>query len=478
MKKEKLFDAITNIRDDILRCADARYEAKCIPIWKKRWVRSVAAMLAVAVLCGIMFWPNSSPLFTSAYAVATAEYPKMTNYPKTDMSPTYDKWREDRNEQRRPAGHADGLEEFFAATIQEFLSGSNGGNKVYSPVNVYLALGMMAELSDGNSRAQIMELLGYDSLEDLRQQASDIWNANYMNDGKTISILGSSLWLNENIEFEKGVLKTLAETYYASTYQGEMGSEQYNQALRDWLNAHTGGRLSEQTKNLSMDADTILALATTIYYQAKWDSRFSSEKNTEAVFHAPSGDVTAEFMNKEKMEGTYYWGEHFGAVSISLENAGSMRIILPDEDVTVDDLLNDEETLAFLQTGSDWENGKRLMINLSLPKFDITGETDLIDGLKELGVTDVFDWTKADFTPMLGDAEDEYLPYVNQAQHDVRVAIDEDGVTAVAYTMVITGIGDAPGPDDEIDFVVDRPFLFVITGSDNVPLFTGIVNNP
>lgn len=478
MKKEKLFDAITNIRDDILRRADARYESMSIPIWKKRWVRSVAAMLAVAILGGIIFWPDSSPLFTSAYAVTTAEYPKMTNYPQTDLSPAYDKWREDRNEQRRPAGHADGLEEFFTATIQEFLSGANGENKVYSPVNVYLALGMLAELSDGNSRAQIMDLLGYDSLEDLRQQASDIWNANYMNDGKTISILGSSLWLNEDIAFEKDVLNTLADTYYASTYQGEMGSENYNKALRGWLNAHTGDRLSDQVENISMNAETIMALATTIYYQAKWDSRFSSEKSTEAVFHTPSGDITAEFMNKEKMEGTYYWGEHFGAVSLPLENAGSMRIILPDEDVTVEDLLNDEETMAFIQAGGDWEKAKRLFINLSLPKFDVTGETDLTDGLKSLGVTDVFDWTAADFTPMLGEAENDYLPYVNQAQHDVRVAIDEDGVTAVAYTFISTAAGDAPPPDDEIDFIVDRPFLFAITGSDNVPLFTGIVNHP
>lgn len=477
-KSEKIFDAMTNIKDDILCRADARYAAKRLPVWKKRWVRSVAAVLVVAVLGGVIFWPDSSPLFTSAYAVATAQYPKMADYPKSDFSSGYDAWREDVKAQRRPAGHADGLEEFFTATMQEFLSGAGEGNKLYSPVNVYLALSMLAELTDGESRAQILDLLGYEDMDALRQQANDIWNANYMNDGKTISILGSSLWLNEDIEFEKDVLNTLAKTYYASTYQGEMGSEQYNQALRDWLNAHTGDRLREQTKNISMDADTIMALAATIYYQAKWDSRFSAEKTTQDVFHAPEGDVVVDFMNKAQMEGYYYWGEKFGAVSVPLENAGAMWFVLPDEDVGVEDLLSDEETMAFLQTGSGWKNGKRLMINLSVPKFDVTGETDLIDGLKELGVTDVFDYTVADFTPMLGDAEADYLPYVNKAQHDVRVAIDEDGVTAVAYTLVVVEVGDAPPPDDEIDFIVNRPFLFVITGADNVPLFTGVVNDP
>ncbi len=479
-KSEKVFDAITNVWDSVLHRTDARYEAQCKAYKRniRKWcIRGTAAVLILAVLGGILLKPDSSSLFTSAYAVATAKYPNMARYPKTDISSAYDRWREDRNEQSRPTGHADGLEEFFTATMQEFLSGSEGENKAYSPVNVYLALAMLAELAGGNSRAQVMDLLGYDSLEDMRKQANDIWNANYMNDGKTISILGSSLWLNEDIEFEKDVLNTLAETYYASTYQGEMGSTKFNKALRGWLNAHTGDLLSDQSKNISLDVDTIMALATTIYLQAKWDDRFSEEKNTQDIFHSPTGDVTAEFMN-DRMEGYYYWGEHFGAVSLRLENVGAMQIILPDEDVTVEDLLNDEETMSFIQQGSEWENSKRLFINLSLPKFDITSETDLIEGLKNLGVTDVFDWTVADFTPMLGEKENDYLPYVNQAQHDVRVAIDEDGVTAVAYTLVSFRVGAAAPPDDEVDFIVDRPFLFVITGEDNVPLFAGIVNNP
>ncbi len=479
-KNEKVFDAITDVRDSVLDRSDARYEARKQTHRRRvrNWyIRGAAAVVALAVLGGVFLRPDSSALFTSAYAVTTAKYPNMTRYPKTDISPAYDRWREDRRAQSRPAGHADGLEEFFATAMQEFLSGGEGENRACSPVNIYLALAMLAELSGGNSRAQVMDLLGYDSLEEMRKQANDIWNANYMDDGKTTAILGTSLWLNEDIEFEKEVLRTLTDTYYASTYQGEMGSEKYNKALRGWLNAHTGGLLSERVGNIAMTPDTIMALATAICLQAKWDDRFSAEKNTEGDFHAPSGDVTVTFMN-DRQQGWYYWGEQFGAISLVLENVGSMYILLPDEGVTAEELLQDEQAMAFLQEGYGWENSKHLYINLSLPKFDITGETDLIEGLQNLGVTDVFDWTVADFTPMLGDRESLYLPYVNQAQHDVRVAIDEDGVTAVAYTLISFAAGASAPPSDEVDFIVDRPFLFVITGEDQVPLFAGIVNQP
>ena len=481
MNREDLFDAVTEVDESHLRLADARHERKK-NLTFRRWRRvAVAAILVIAVLGGTVirsFTSNGGVMVPKAYAVALAEYPRMADFPKKDNGAAYESWRSDIRKQSRPAGHADGLGEFFTATMGEFLSDTQGENKLFSPVNVYLALGMLAELTDGESRAQILDLLGYEDMESLRKQAGDIWNANYMNDGKTVSILGSSLWLNENIPFEKGVLNRLAETYYASTYQGTMGSEKFDQALRDWLDAQTGGKLGESTKNIKLKADTILALASTIYYQAKWDSRFSAEKNTEDLFHAPDGDVTVEYMNSPGMEGTYYWGEHFGAVAVPLENAGAMWFILPDEGVTAEELLEDAEAMALICQENDWENRQKCRINLSVPKFDVTGGTDLIDGLKNLGVTDVFDFTTADFTPLLGDGNGGHQPYVNQAQHDVRVAIDEDGVTAVAYTLIVTKVGAAPGSPDEVDFVVDRPFLFLITGADDVPLFSGIVNRP
>ena len=473
MNREELFEVMEDI--DTQHIQAAREPRRKKPVWKRRWVRAVAAVLVVAIVGGVILWPGSnSVMIPTACAVAVAEYPEMASCPKTDFSPAYDAWWEDVRAQRRPEGHADGLEGFFTATIQEFLSEADGENRVYSPVSVYLALCMLAELTDGNSRAQILDLLGYTDMETLRRQANDIWNANYMYDGKTASVLGSSLWLNENIPFRQDTLDTLAETYYVSAYQGEMGSPKLNKALQKWMNVHTGGQLSEQTGQIELDAETVMALVSTVWYQAQWADEFSKGDTAADVFHAAGGDMTCDFMHKDGMKGDYYWGENFAAVSLNLKNAGSMWFILPDEDVSVDDLLVDEETMAFLEAGGDWENERYMRINLALPKFDVTSRTDLISGLRDLGVTDVFNWTVSDFSPMteLGEV------YVSQARHDARVTIDEEGVTAVTYTILRFGAGAAAPPDEEVDFIVDRPFLFAITGADGVPLFVGVVNEP
>lgn len=66
----------------------------------------------------------------------------------------------------------------------------------------------------------------------------------------------------------------LVDVYCASSYQGTMGSEVLNQALRDWLNEQTGGLLEDYANGVELDANTILALAATIYYKEVWAEKF------------------------------------------------------------------------------------------------------------------------------------------------------------------------------------------------------------
>ena len=423
----------------------------------------------------------------NALAISSAVYPEMAHYP--DETPyikdngdiddayydEYDAWWNDIRERRQlSVDDADELTPFFTDSIRQFLADSQGHNKVYSPLNVYMALGMLSEVTDGESRNQVLTLLGAGSVEELREQVDIIWNANYRNDGATTSILASSLWLNEDVNFVQSTLDSLAKNYYASSYQGVMGSEELNKALQSWLNEQTGGLLEEQVSDIGLDADTIMALTTTVNFHAKWSNEFWGKNTQEGIFHGENGDLKCDFMHKDNAR-SYYWGEKFSAVSQSLENDGAMWFILPDEGVSVDELLEDEQAMTFLVSNKyEWEDNKYLIVHFAVPKFDVVSDMDLIPGLKALGVTDVFDPAISDFTPMTTDVEEIYL---SQAEHAARVKIDEEGCTAVAYT-VMAATGAAMPPEEEVDFVLDRPFIFVITGAGELPLFVGVVNQP
>ena len=151
-----------------------------------------------------------------------------------------------------------------------------------------------------------------------------------------------------------------------------------------------------------------------------------------------------------------------------------MYFVLPDENITPEELLQQKSISEFYSWDILDDNVKRAIVNLSVPKFDVNSKIDLSDSLKKLGVTDVFSPKSADFSPL---AQNSKGIAITQATHGSRVRIDEEGCEAVAYTVML-GAGSAPPPPEIIDFKLDRPFIFVITSEQGLPLFVGIVNQP
>ena len=90
-----------------------------------------------------------------------------------------------------------------------------------------------------------------------------------------------------------------------------------------------------------------------------------------------------------------------------------------------------------------------------------------------MGVTDAFDESKADFSPLSDEAA--VLAGVMQA---ARVKVDEDGVEGAAYTEAIVDLkcAEAPGAKP-VEMCLDRPFVFVVATSDGIPLFVGTVQS-
>ena len=474
-ESETLFDAITQVDDELLP-SETRPKRR-MPSW--RAFAAIAAILAILISPYVMHIGSRRAAEEAAegaepFALAQPVYPVMTAYP-ADGGDYQAWWADGKKQTDQPEGYADSLRGFMGQSIREYLSGTDGENRAYSPANVYMALAMLAETTGGESRAQILNLLGADSIDALRAQAGSVWNANYRDDGLKKSVMASSLWLRNDRDYRQQTVDALAQNYYASVYRGEMGSAAFNQTLQDWLNEQTGGLLADQSGEEAFDPSTALGLASTICFQAKWISPFMAEDTAPGVFRAPGGDVTADFMHKyEDMMG-YYRGERFGAIGLPLESDGEMWFILPDEGVTPEALLQDADAMRFMtESKQDWPDCKTAIVNLSMPKFDAAGRFSLIDGLKAMGVRDILDPAEADFSPV---AEDSAGLYLSDANHAVRVAIDEEGVIAAAYTTMVVGEGE-PDPDIRIDFTLDRPFLYVISGHADVPLFAGIVNQP
>lgn len=385
----------------------------------------------------------------------------------------YDAWWQGRQAKTASMLPAADTAHWFRSSIPALMQGAGEENRVCSPLNVYMALAMLAAVTDGASRGQILSALGADSLEQLQSRAAQLWQENSWDDGMVTSLLANSIWLRDGDEYNEDTLKKLGEEFFASAFSGEMGSEDYNKQLQSWLNDNTGGLLTEQAGSVQLRSETVLALVSTIYYSAQWSDQFYEGANTQETFQAPTGDETATFLHSSR-SGTVYYGDGFMATELPLRNSGSMWLLKPDAGVTPEDLLQSEDAVGFLLANGSWSQTQQAEVDLSLPKFDVSSDLDLLDALAQLGMTDVQTPGAADFTPL---TTANQLPLaLTEAKHAARVKIDEDGCEAAAYTILSVCETAAMPPEEVVEFTLDEPFVFAITGIDGLPLFVGIVN--
>lgn len=485
MRSEKLYEALTDV-DDVLvnEAGEAPARQRKKKPLRLRWIGAIAAMLVLVLLATIVLRPGNETI--TACALEKPVYPACAPYPlisENNNNIDEDAFREamealakdaKKRAEARKNYSTQALDSYLCAAIPAYLGGRNGENVACSPINLYLSLAMLAETTDDESRGQILSLLGVENMDSLRKIANSIFLANYINDGVNKSLLAAALWLRDDMDYNAETVKRLAEVYYAASYRGTMGSEDYDKLLREWLNEQTDNLLEGLTDGISLDPETVLALTTTVDFAAKWYEEFQPERTIDGTFHAPNGEEPCRMMRQSET-GTYCWGKQFGATSLPLANGGKMRFLLPDEGVSPEALLRDSEAIRYLLSSGygSWENSKQLIVHLSLPKFDVSSQLELTDALKGLGVQDVFDPAQADFSPLT--KRDGV--YLSEATHGTRVVVDEEGVTAASFTVLI-GAGAAEPPDEEIEFTLDRPFLFAIYGADGLPLFVGIVNHP
>lgn len=448
----------------------------------KRILKHLSAVLAVVLVFSVLVTtlvactPSNA---ASNLAIAKPVYPEAVKAPgegATDKDfDAYQAYNEKRIEAGK--GNPKAMKAFYKKTLAQVLGASkaagsdSGKNAVYSPINVYLALAMLAETTDGNSRQQLLDLLGEKSISSLRKRVQNLFIANYQDDGECTSLLANSLWMNEALQYNQKTLETLAKKHYAYSFAGKPGSKEMNKALQGWINEQTHDLLKDQAASLELDPSTVLALVSTIYYKAVWAEQFNKEATDQKTFHVPTGDKKVDMMHLVESF-PYYTGKNFEAVALPLRNSGSMWFFLPKKGVTPAKLASDAEVLSLLTDTENYKDFSYPQVTLSLPKMDAVSDTDLIKDLKKLGVTDIFG-SGGNFSPLM---EDAAKIFVSQIEHAARVKTDEDGVEAAAFTAIV--LSKAAMPTQRVTFTVDRPYYFAITGYTGDLLFTGVVNDP
>ena len=374
---------------------------------------------------------------------------------------------------------------FCQKTMPSVLSQKQGDNAAYSPINLYMAGSMLTEMADGETRQQLLNILGTEDMGTLQNQNNALWNAVY-DFGDDVDFpckLANSLWVRENLLCKKSTIQNLATSYHASSYRGPVG-EQMDQAIQTWVNRETGGKLEKEAKGIQTQEDTACVLMSTLHLRDQWVTPFDENSTLQNMFHTQDGEeILTDFMN-QTIHANVLEGEDYLAASLNMEGGRSMRIILPEEGVNMNEFIQENGADALVDVcGSKMDEVGQSELVLSLPKFSFHSTLDMVPILQELGVQDAFNYS-ADFSNLQTDETDGTQEakiksiFVDKVSQSSVISVDETGCSVDSFTevqMLYKGGGIA---DKRYIMNCNRPFLFVITSGEGIPIFMGVVNYP
>ena len=153
---------------------------------------------------------------------------------------------------------------------EELLKSS--GNTVAAPVAIYSALIMLAGITAENSKNQIMNVLGLDEMG-LSEVSTALRMLVTSKHDSVVSSMSASLWINDLLNFDEERILKMSKKYQTSSFAGEMGSMDMNQAITDWIAETTGGFLTGEV-SAETTVDTLIEILSTVYFCSKWDHEF------------------------------------------------------------------------------------------------------------------------------------------------------------------------------------------------------------
>jgi serpin B len=346
------------------------------------------------------------------------------------------------------------------------------GNLFFSPMSIETALAMTSVGARGETLAEMNKVLALPAAR-AHSGVGDWLRSLQPGPGAKYELaIANALWGQQGLPFHQEFLTATKDQYGATLNPVDFRQpDQARQTINHWVAENTKDKIKELFAAGSITPQMRLVLTNAIYFKGKWTDPFKKENTKDEPFKlAAGGTVSAPLMRRG---GHFRYLEADGVQAVDLPYAGNkiaMLVVLPRGDGKLDavekSLTADKLTgWATRMTSRDGD--------VLLPRFKTTGEFELGDTLKAMGMRLAFS-DAADFSGI----SSEPLQ-ISTVVHKAFVETNEEGSEAAAATGVGIRAMAARVPAERFMFRADRPFLFVIRDvTAGTPLFVGRIANP
>lgn len=369
---------------------------------------------------------------------------------------------------------------FSTALLKRCLAASENpatANVLVSPLSVLHVLAMLQNGAAGETLAQIEQASGMDTnalnaylnAYARRLAGADPYGSGIELDPLELS-LADSIWMkSDDLSVQEDYLDTCANTLAAQAFEAPFDDT----TLRDinaWVEQNTHGMIDKIVDQLSPDSRLFLISA--LAFEGSWYDPFDKADVFDWTFTAQDG-TQADCRLMRSQEDGYLENDAFTGFIKPYSNYDFGFVgLLPKDGLSLEQALDavDGAALASLMNPKDFS-----LANIGLPKFTLEYGTKLSSQLRAMGVSDVFDATAADLTPMASASENLY---VDDIVHKTFIDVNETGTRAAAVTSAGIMCGSAAPQEPEVhEVILDRPFAYLIVDLVTMtPVFMGTVH--
>ncbi|XP_018411558.1 PREDICTED: glia-derived nexin isoform X2 [Nanorana parkeri] len=346
-------------------------------------------------------------------------------------------------------------------------------NVVMSPHGIASVLGMLQLGADGKTKKQLTTAMRY-KVNVVGKILKRINKAIVAKKNKDIVTTANAVFANSGFKMEDVFVSKNKEIFQSHVRNVDFQDRNTAAAIiNQWVKNETKGMIDNLLSSDLLDSSmTRLVVVNALYFKGLWKSRFQPENTKKRTFHGPDGKssqvpMLAQLSLFRSGSASTPSGLWYNVIELPYHGGSvSMLVALPtDENTPLSAIIPHIST----KTLQSWMTMTPKRVQLILPKFTVEADANLKEPLKNLGITDMFDSYKANFTKITTEQV-----YVSHMLQKAKIEVKEDGTKASAATAAILIARSSPPW-----FIVDRPFLFFIRHNPTgAVLFTGQINKP
>lgn len=318
-------------------------------------------------------------------------------------------------------------DKFSSAYVNEVISNCKDTeeNYVVSPMSMKYAMCLLALGADGDTKAELMDALGYETDDEIIAWCSG--NQEYAKEIQEGFIsskmnIANSLWFNsDNLGGFSETYKGLVESKLNGVSR-EVKSNTLAKEVNTWADEETNG-LIKSLLDENRDYSGIMAvLANALYVKNSWTEQFEEYNTEEKDFKTISGEVVKKdyLINYNYENSAYFKDDNSEAVMLPMNNG--MCTVFVKGDISNMQKIFD----GFIYQGS------RTEIKVEIPKMKIESPSNFnnTDALKHMGIDKVFSRENANLDKMFTGTRG----FVNEVGQKAKFILNEEGIEAAAVS--------------------------------------------